>query len=70
MAKGSSRWERSRARYIGSIEHQHDRLWVYDDKKSKMVNRDIKFVPGLYKIFDEARILFFSVPTGLVRRRR
>merc|ERR1719382_1722980 len=39
--------------YVGSIEYQHDKLWVYDDRTSKMVQKDIKFVPGLYKIFDE-----------------
>jgi len=39
--------------YIGSIEVNHDKLWVWDDKKQKMVCRDVKFVPGLFKIFDE-----------------
>jgi len=28
-------------------------MWVYDDDKSQMVQREITFVPGLYKIFDE-----------------
>jgi len=28
-------------------------MWVYDDEKSQMVQREISFVPGLYKIFDE-----------------
>ena len=27
-------------------------MWVWDEDKG-MVNRDITFVPGLYKIFDE-----------------
>jgi len=27
-------------------------MWVWDEGKG-MVNRDITFVPGLYKIFDE-----------------
>mmetsp|Transcript_42105 Transcript_42105/g.90431 ORF Transcript_42105/g.90431 Transcript_42105/m.90431 type:complete len:1220 (-) Transcript_42105:205-3864(-) len=42
--------------YIGSIEHQQDKLWVWDDKKNKMVWRDVKFVPGLFKIFDEIMV--------------
>lgn len=39
--------------YVGSIEQQQDTLWVWDQARGKMVNREIKFVPGLYKIFDE-----------------
>lgn len=28
-------------------------MWVYDEVQECMVQRDITFVPGLYKIFDE-----------------
>jgi DNA topoisomerase II len=28
-------------------------MWVYDSEKESMVFRDVKIVPGLYKIFDE-----------------
>ena len=28
-------------------------MWVYNDETDSMVQRDITFVPGLYKIFDE-----------------
>lgn len=28
-------------------------MWVYDAEKQGMVSREITFVPGLYKIFDE-----------------
>ena len=28
-------------------------MWVYDDDAEQMVQREITFVPGLYKIFDE-----------------
>jgi len=28
-------------------------MWVYDDERAQMVQREISFVPGLYKIFDE-----------------
>lgn len=37
--------------YIGSTEKQEQQLWVHDG--GKMVYKTIKFVPGLYKIFDE-----------------
>lgn len=39
--------------YVGSIEHQREKLWVFDEAKQKMVQREVNFVPGLYKIFDE-----------------
>lgn len=39
--------------YIGSIEPQSQEMWVYDDVKNEIVSRTIRFVPGLYKIFDE-----------------
>ncbi|XP_076089430.1 DNA topoisomerase 2-alpha-like isoform X1 [Mytilus galloprovincialis] len=39
--------------YIGSVETLTQAMWVYDDEAGHMVNREITFVPGLYKIFDE-----------------
>merc|ERR1719230_37718 len=39
--------------YVGSIEQQQDKFWLFDERKEKMVQRDIKYVPGLFKIFDE-----------------
>lgn len=39
--------------YVGSIEHQDSKLWVWDSASSKMVFRQVSYVPGLYKIFDE-----------------
>ncbi|KAI9586703.1 DNA topoisomerase 2 [Glossina fuscipes] len=39
--------------YIGSVEHTKELMWVYDEEKKRMVQREINFVPGLYKIFDE-----------------
>lgn len=41
--------------YIGSIEEDVYDTWVFSGKgeQSKMEKREIKFIPGLYKIFDE-----------------
>ena len=39
--------------YIGSIEFQKERLWVYNSETEKLEFRDVKYVPGLFKIFDE-----------------
>nr|CAB3267169.1 DNA topoisomerase 2-alpha [Phallusia mammillata] len=38
--------------YIGSVEPVTQAMWVWDEGVG-MTNREITFVPGLYKIFDE-----------------
>ncbi|VDO29810.1 unnamed protein product [Brugia timori] len=40
--------------YIGSVEYT-DRtpMWVYDTETDRILQREISYVPGLYKIFDE-----------------
>ena len=37
--------------YIGSCDARTEPMWVMEG--SKMVNRDVQYVPGLFKIFDE-----------------
>ncbi|KAL8737626.1 MAG: hypothetical protein Q9181_001499 [Wetmoreana brouardii] len=39
--------------YIGSAERSEKQMWVYNSQKELMEMREISFVPGLYKIFDE-----------------
>ena len=39
--------------YIGSVEPVTEIMWVYDEEKESMTQKEIKYVPGLYKIFDE-----------------
>jgi len=39
--------------YIGSVEPVTEMMWVFDKEKDMMIQKDIKYVPGLYKIFDE-----------------
>ena len=39
--------------YIGSIENVDASMWVFDDATNKIVLRDIEYIPGLYKLFDE-----------------
>uniref|UniRef100_A0A1I8HWP8 DNA topoisomerase 2 n=1 Tax=Macrostomum lignano TaxID=282301 RepID=A0A1I8HWP8_9PLAT len=39
--------------YIGSVEPVTQSMWVFDSESEAMVQREITFVPGLYKIFDE-----------------
>ncbi|KAM3592397.1 uncharacterized protein V6R79_018008 [Siganus canaliculatus] len=38
--------------YIGSVEPVTQQMWVYDEDVG-LNSRDVTFVPGLYKIFDE-----------------
>lgn len=39
--------------YVGSLEHQDSKMWVWDAVQGKMALRQVSYVPGLYKIFDE-----------------
>lgn len=39
--------------YIGSMEKDEFNTWVLDEKNEKMIKKNIKYVPGLYKIYDE-----------------
>ena len=39
--------------YIGAVDQLSQPMWVWNGGKSCIVQREISFVPGLYKIFDE-----------------
>ncbi|KAI9710070.1 MAG: DNA topoisomerase 2 [Chrysothrix sp. TS-e1954] len=39
--------------YIGSIERTEKQMWVFNSETESMECREVSFVPGLYKIFDE-----------------
>ncbi|XP_074640102.1 DNA topoisomerase 2-alpha-like isoform X2 [Tubulanus polymorphus] len=39
--------------YIGSVETVTQAMWTMDSETNTMVQREVTFVPGLYKIFDE-----------------
>ncbi|KAF4998924.1 hypothetical protein FDECE_11668 [Fusarium decemcellulare] len=39
--------------YIGSVEKTDQQIWVFNKETSLMEYRNVTFVPGLYKIFDE-----------------
>ncbi|KAG0552982.1 hypothetical protein BDA96_01G555800 [Sorghum bicolor] len=40
--------------YIGSVEKRTQKLWVYEG--ARMKHREVTYVPGLYKIFDEVLV--------------
>jgi DNA topoisomerase-2 len=35
------------------VEKVTEQMWVFDTAEEKFVQREITYVPGLYKIFDE-----------------
>lgn len=39
--------------YIGSVDADMTDTWVWDSEEERIVKRNINYVPGLYKIFDE-----------------
>jgi DNA topoisomerase-2 len=39
--------------YIGSVETVDASMWVHDNTSSKIILKNIEYVPGLYKLFDE-----------------
>ncbi|KKK13485.1 DNA topoisomerase 2 [Aspergillus rambellii] len=39
--------------YIGSVERTSQEMWVYNSETDSMEYREVSYVPGLYKIFDE-----------------
>ena len=39
--------------YIGSVEMITQVMWAFDSDTKRMVNREVKFVPGFFKIVDE-----------------
>lgn len=39
--------------YIGSVESVTQHIWTYDSDTKRMVQRDVKYVPGFFKIVDE-----------------
>ena len=42
--------------YIGSVERTEKQMWVYNTVQDCMEFRDVSYVPGLYKIFDEVLV--------------
>ena len=39
--------------YIGSVENVDANMWVYDNETNKITLKNIEYIPGLYKLFDE-----------------
>ena len=53
VAAGGSHVSQTHVLFIILMHFVFQPMWVYDGDAEQMVLRDITFVPGLYKIFDE-----------------
>jgi len=42
--------------YIGSIEKTDIDTWIYNEENDNIIYQNIKYIPGLYKIFDEVLV--------------
>ena len=49
--------------YIGSVQPVTEKMWVVDPGSEAIVLKEISYVPGLYKIFDEASFIFSLKPS-------
>jgi len=39
--------------YIGSVEEVDSELWIMNEEGNKIIEKNIKYIPGLFKLFDE-----------------
>jgi len=39
--------------YIGAVEEVDSDLWILDESGDKIIEKNIKYIPGLFKLFDE-----------------
>jgi len=46
--------------YIGSVEKIESKLYVYDDKLEKIVKKNITYIPGLERIYEEILLNAFD----------
>lgn len=42
--------------YIGDVKIQKELMWIYSEEHDKIIEKEINYVPGLYKIFDEVLV--------------
>ena len=46
--------------YIGSVEKTTEEGWIYNSNDEKIVKKQLNFIPGEYKIFDEIIVNAFD----------
>ena len=42
--------------YIGSVEKIDSQQWILNEDSSKIIERNIEYIPGLFKLFDEGAV--------------
>lgn len=51
--------------YVGSTEETTEQIFVFDSEKEAILKRNVTFVPGLYKIYDEI-LGMFNLPLYII----
>ena len=41
--------------YIGSVESIDSNMWIMSEDSDKIVEKNINYIPGLFKLFDEGK---------------
>jgi len=54
--------------YIGSVEPRDECMWVFDNPTNMMVYKKLRYIQGLYKIFDEVLVNAIDQHTRLKER--
>ena len=39
--------------YVGSLEEAKSSMWIWDRESGRMMEKDVVWIPGLFKIYDE-----------------
>ena len=39
--------------YIGSVENIDAQMWIMDETSERIIEKNINYIPGLFKLFDE-----------------
>jgi len=39
--------------YIGSVENVDSDMWILNETNDKIIEKNIRYIPGLFKLFDE-----------------
>jgi DNA topoisomerase II len=52
--------------YIGSVEPLTQPMFVLDPSTDRIVNREITYTPGLYKIYDESTFATLKIDTPVL----
>ena len=53
--------------YIGSIEENKEELWYVNREKEMMEKKELTFIPGEYKLFDEKNLKWYLLRKAMIK---